>query len=350
MTSGDSGDMKHGAREAVTVGPGGSAGETDVDTPVRGQATEERIVLPWGTGQTGDEAVSPSAASGGRGRTFVRVALLGLVGVALAGFWFAGGSDLLTLERLRASHDTLVSIYRESPVASVLVFSLVYVAATALSFPGAAVLTLGGASVFGFWVSLVAVSFASTVGATLAFMGARYVFRDWVARRFMEPMRRVEGAAGRQHGVEDDSHALVDVLGELGVVLHRFEGLLVAEHAHHADLGTGNHIQEAVEHAETGAQDGHGGDLLALYLVDLDRPGPTLYADLLRFEVLRGLVGEKTAEFVGDGPEFAHRDIMLAQAAQLVFDQRMVDDVNSHGCLLGRGTVTGASEPQTDSK
>lgn len=192
MTSGDSGDMKHGAREAVTVGPGGSAGETDVDTPVRGQATEERIVLPGGTGQTGDEAVSPSAASGGRGRTFVRVALLGLVGVALAGFWFAGGSDLLTLERLRASHDTLVSIYRESPVASVLVFSLIYVAATALSFPGAAVLTLGGASVFGFWVSLVAVSFASTVGATLAFMGARYVFRDWVARRFMEPMRRVD--------------------------------------------------------------------------------------------------------------------------------------------------------------
>lgn len=192
MTSGDSGDMKHGAREAVTVGPGGSAGEPDVDTPVRGQATEERIVLPGGTGQTGDEAVSPSAASGGRGRTFVRVTLLGLVGVALAGFWFAGGSDLLTLERLRASHDTLVSIYRESPVASVLVFSLVYVAATALSFPGAAVLTLGGASVFGFWVSLVAVSFASTVGATLAFMGARYVFRDWVARRFMEPMRRVD--------------------------------------------------------------------------------------------------------------------------------------------------------------
>jgi uncharacterized membrane protein YdjX (TVP38/TMEM64 family) len=74
----------------------------------------------------------------------------------------------------------------------VLVFSLVYVAATALSFPGAAVLTLGGASVFGFWVSLVAISFASTVGATLAFMGARYVFRDWVARRFMEPMRRVD--------------------------------------------------------------------------------------------------------------------------------------------------------------
>jgi uncharacterized membrane protein YdjX (TVP38/TMEM64 family) len=186
--------MKQGVGEAVTVGSGGRAGETDVDTPVRGQATEERIVLPGGAVSLGDEAVSPSAsaASRGRGRTFVRVALLGLVGVALAGFWFVGGSDLLTLDRLRASHDTLVSIYRESPVASVLVFSLVYVAATALSFPGAAVLTLGGASVFGFWVSLVAISFASTVGATLAFMGARYVFRDWVARRFMEPMRRVD--------------------------------------------------------------------------------------------------------------------------------------------------------------
>lgn len=192
MTSGDSsGAMKPGTSAADTAGPG-IAGEKGFDTPVRGHTAEERTAPSGGTGQTGDEAVSPSAASGGRGRTFVRVALLGLVGVALAGFWFAGGSDLLTLERLRASHDTLVSIYRESPVASVLVFSLVYVAATALSFPGAAVLTLGGASVFGFWVSLVAVSFASTVGATLAFMGARYVFRDWVARRFMEPMRRVD--------------------------------------------------------------------------------------------------------------------------------------------------------------
>jgi len=191
MTSGDSGSMKPGASAADTAGPG-IAGEAGFDTPVRGHAAGERIASSGGAGQAGDGADPSSAASGGRGRTFVRVALLGLVGVALAAFWFAGGSDLLTLDRLRASHDTLVSIYRESPVASVLVFSLVYVAATALSFPGAAVLTLGGASVFGFWVSLVAVSVASTVGATLAFMGARYVFRDWVARRFMEPMRRVD--------------------------------------------------------------------------------------------------------------------------------------------------------------
>ncbi|MCV5990602.1 VTT domain-containing protein, partial [Escherichia coli] len=54
--------------------------------------------------------------------------------------------------------------------------------------PGAAVVTLLGAALFGFWFSLLLVSFASTIGATLAFLSSRYLLRDWVQSRFGEKL------------------------------------------------------------------------------------------------------------------------------------------------------------------
>jgi uncharacterized membrane protein YdjX (TVP38/TMEM64 family) len=66
---------------------------------------------------------------------------------------------------------------------------LVYAAATALSFPGAVVLTLAAGFVFGPWVGTAVVVAGATVGATLAFLGARYLFAD-AARRRMGPRLR----------------------------------------------------------------------------------------------------------------------------------------------------------------
>ncbi|HIF9303847.1 TPA: dihydrolipoyl dehydrogenase, partial [Photobacterium damselae] len=70
------------------------------------------------------------------------------------------------------------------PVWASLVFFFAYVAVTALSLPGAAIMTLLGAALFGFWWSLVLVSFASTIGATLAFLFSRFILRDWVQTKF----------------------------------------------------------------------------------------------------------------------------------------------------------------------
>ncbi|MGU3843432.1 TVP38/TMEM64 family protein, partial [Vibrio diabolicus] len=57
-------------------------------------------------------------------------------------------------------------------------------AITAFSIPGAAVVTLLGAALFGFWTSLLLVYFASTMGAPLAFLSSRYLLRDWVQNKF----------------------------------------------------------------------------------------------------------------------------------------------------------------------
>ncbi len=60
---------------------------------------------------------------------------------------------------------------------------IIYVSVTALSVPGAAVMTLAAGALFGFTWGTVLVSFASTVGATGAFLVARYLLRGSVQAR-----------------------------------------------------------------------------------------------------------------------------------------------------------------------
>ena len=62
---------------------------------------------------------------------------------------------------------------------------------TGLSLPGAAIMTLAGGALFGFWYALVLVSFASSIGATLAFLVSRILLRDWVQGRFARQLRAV---------------------------------------------------------------------------------------------------------------------------------------------------------------
>ena len=92
--------------------------------------------------------------------------------------------SLLTFDRLKASRDALVGAYQAQPLATVGLFFVVYVAAAALSIPGALILTLAGGAMFGLGLGLLIVSFASSLGALLAFLASRYLLRDGIQRRF----------------------------------------------------------------------------------------------------------------------------------------------------------------------
>jgi uncharacterized membrane protein YdjX (TVP38/TMEM64 family) len=63
-------------------------------------------------------------------------------------------------------------------------FFALYVLITALSIPGAAIMTLAAGAVFGLLMGTVIVSFASSLGATLAFLISRFLLRDYVERKF----------------------------------------------------------------------------------------------------------------------------------------------------------------------
>ena len=125
---------------------------------------------------------------------WIGVGLAALVAVGLYGYFDLG--RLLTLDSLKSSRDVLVGLYDKQPLATALGFFMVYVAAAALSFPGATILTLAAGAMFGLGVGLALVSFASAIGALLAFLASRYLLRDSIQSRFGKQLAPInEGMA-----------------------------------------------------------------------------------------------------------------------------------------------------------
>ncbi|CZF85682.1 FAD-dependent oxidoreductase [Grimontia marina] len=91
---------------------------------------------------------------------------------------------LFTLENAKAQHEALKDTIASNFVSASVIYFIVYIAMTALSLPGAAIATLLGAALFGFWWALLLVSFASSIGATLAFLVSRFLLKDSVQSKF----------------------------------------------------------------------------------------------------------------------------------------------------------------------
>jgi pyruvate/2-oxoglutarate dehydrogenase complex dihydrolipoamide dehydrogenase (E3) component/uncharacterized membrane protein YdjX (TVP38/TMEM64 family) len=121
----------------------------------------------------------------GRGR----LALLLLLAGAVAAFFLLDLGAYLTLDSLKARQSELARLVEERLLLAVGAFFLLYVAVTALSLPGAAIMTLAAGAIFGLWLGTLIVSFASAAGASLAFLSSRYLLRGWVKAKFG---RRVE--------------------------------------------------------------------------------------------------------------------------------------------------------------
>lgn len=124
--------------------------------------------------------------------------ILGVIFVSLIILLGVNFGQYLTLENAKAQQAELAAFISENFVVAAASYFIAYVAITAFSIPGAAVVTLLGAALFGFWTSLVLVSFASTIGATLAFLSSRYLLRDWVQAKFGDKLNAIN------QGVERD--------------------------------------------------------------------------------------------------------------------------------------------------
>ncbi|MEW5882050.1 MAG: FAD-dependent oxidoreductase [Pseudomonadota bacterium] len=125
-----------------------------------------------------------------------KLALLVVLAAAIAAFVVFDLKQYLTIEFFQASRAKIDAFYAARPLQTIAAYFAIYVAVTALSLPGAAIMTLAGGAIFGLVVGTVVVSFASSIGATLAFLAARFLLRDWVQRRFGERLRAInEGVA-----------------------------------------------------------------------------------------------------------------------------------------------------------
>jgi pyruvate/2-oxoglutarate dehydrogenase complex dihydrolipoamide dehydrogenase (E3) component/uncharacterized membrane protein YdjX (TVP38/TMEM64 family) len=134
-------------------------------------------------------------ATPSRRALWIGVAVAAVAQVAL--YRHFGIGELLTLDRLKESRESLTALHQARPAATLLAYFTAYVLATAVSIPGAAVLTLAGGAIFGFWTGLLVVSFASSLGALLAFLAARHLLRDTVQARFGKALASINEGVRR---------------------------------------------------------------------------------------------------------------------------------------------------------
>ena len=116
--------------------------------------------------------------------TVKKIGLLGLLALVVILFLSLDLGRFLTLDYLKDSQTRFREIYQQRQVLVIGVYMAVYIIVTALSLPGAAVMTLAGGALFGLLTGTIVVSFASTIGATCACLAARFVLRDWVQDKF----------------------------------------------------------------------------------------------------------------------------------------------------------------------
>jgi uncharacterized membrane protein YdjX (TVP38/TMEM64 family) len=126
-----------------------------------------------------------------------RLILLALIATAIAAYlWFDLG-QYVSLDAFKAQQAEIIAAKDANPVLYIGGFFLLYIAVTALSLPGAAIMSLVAGALFGLVTGVIIVSFASSIGATLAFISSRFLLRDWVSSKFGERMQAIDDGLAR---------------------------------------------------------------------------------------------------------------------------------------------------------
>lgn len=121
----------------------------------------------------------------------IRIALLGLIIFLIFIFFYLGLGQYTNLDYLKTQQIKITDYNNSHPFKTTLVFFLTYITITAISIPGATIITLASGVIFGLIKGTVLVSFASTIGATLAFLTSRFLFRDALQNKFSDKLHMI---------------------------------------------------------------------------------------------------------------------------------------------------------------
>lgn len=111
-----------------------------------------------------------------------------------------GFGHYLTLSYLKQQQANFAGLYADNRFMVIGAYMLIYIVVTALSLPGAAVMTLAGGALFGLVTGTIVVSFASTIGATFACIVARFLLRDWVQKKFGDKLAKINRGVEQEGG------------------------------------------------------------------------------------------------------------------------------------------------------
>ncbi|KAF0218636.1 MAG: hypothetical protein FD174_2729 [Geobacteraceae bacterium] len=120
-----------------------------------------------------------------------KLAILIIIAGLVALFFYFDLGRFLTLESLKANREALAGFYGTHRAPFVAAFIAIYIVQTALSLPGAAVLSLSAGAIFGVVMGTLYAVIGATIGATLAFLLTRYLFHDAVEKRFGARLEKI---------------------------------------------------------------------------------------------------------------------------------------------------------------
>lgn len=129
-----------------------------------------------------------------------KLGLVVLLLVLVASYFIFDLARFFSLDYFKSQQAAIETYRAANPWSTSGIFFGIYVAVTALSVPGAAVMTLIAGAIFGLWWGLLIVSFAASIGATLAFLVSRFLLRDWVQSRFGGRLKAINKGVEREGG------------------------------------------------------------------------------------------------------------------------------------------------------
>ncbi|WP_245888690.1 FAD-dependent oxidoreductase [Halomonas denitrificans] len=127
-----------------------------------------------------------------------RLILAAVIALLVAAYFLTGADEVLTLSNLQTEQARFRAWLADDPLTVAGGFFLIYVVITAVSLPGATLLTLLGGALFGLGWGLLLISFASSLGATLAALIARTLAREPLERRFATQLERINTGIERE--------------------------------------------------------------------------------------------------------------------------------------------------------
>ncbi len=123
-----------------------------------------------------------------------------IIAALIFGVYYFDLTNYLSLDYLKNEQAQLQALIENNFLAAAVLFFIIYILVTALSIPGAAILTLAGGALFGLWTGVLIVSFASTIGATIAFLASRYLLQDYVQKKFSSKLDAINRGVEKEGG------------------------------------------------------------------------------------------------------------------------------------------------------
>lgn len=127
-------------------------------------------------------------------KTFKWARLIPLVAllVALIAFFATGLHKYFTFSALKIHREALLKWTNENHGLAAITYIIIYVIATAISIPGATILTLIGGFLFGLWVGSIYVIIAATTGACLIFFAAKTALAGLLKKKTAKWINQLE--------------------------------------------------------------------------------------------------------------------------------------------------------------